>query len=144
MYVYVYSVTSNSETSQIIACQAPLSMEFSRQEYFHWLLCPPPGDLPNPGIECKSPALRVDSLLSEPPGKPCPLQSHIAIGLPRWLRGFPGGIRTCLPMQETQRGGFYPLKKGLATHSSILAQRIHGQRSLAGYSPLGSKRVRHD
>ena len=34
------------------------------------LPCPPPGDLPNPGTESRSPALQVDSLLSEPPGKP--------------------------------------------------------------------------
>ena len=34
------------------------------------LPCPPPGDLPNPGTESMSPALQVDSLLSEPPGKP--------------------------------------------------------------------------
>jgi len=45
-------------------------MEFSRQEYWRGLPCPPPGDLPYPGIETRSPALQVDSLLSEPPGKP--------------------------------------------------------------------------
>ena len=45
-------------------------MEFSRQEYWNGLLCPPPGDLPNPGIKPRSPALQEDSLLSEPPGKP--------------------------------------------------------------------------
>ena len=44
------------------ACQAPLSMGFSRQEYWSGLPCPPPGDLPNPGIELTSPALQVDSL----------------------------------------------------------------------------------
>ena len=38
-------------------CQAPLSMGFSRQEYWHGLPCPPPGDLPNPGIKPVSPAL---------------------------------------------------------------------------------------
>ena len=46
---------------------------FSRQEYWSGLLCPPPGDLPNPGIEPRSlmsPALQADSLPSEPPGKP--------------------------------------------------------------------------
>ena len=43
---------------------------FSRQEYWSGLSCPPPGNLPNPGIELRSPALEVDSLLSEPPGKP--------------------------------------------------------------------------
>ena len=35
----------------IVAHQAPLSMGFSRQEYWSGLLCPPPGDLPNPGME---------------------------------------------------------------------------------------------
>ena len=52
------------------ARQAPLSMGFSRQEYWSGLPCPPPGDLPSPGIEPMSPALLVDSLPSEPPGKP--------------------------------------------------------------------------
>ena len=43
---------------------------FSRQEYWSGLPCPPPRDLPNPGIEPRSPTLQVDSLLSEPPDKP--------------------------------------------------------------------------
>ena len=43
-----------------IDCQAPLSMEFSRQEYWIGLLFPSPGDLSNPGIEPKSPALQAD------------------------------------------------------------------------------------
>ena len=42
---------------------------FSRQEYWRGWPCPPPGDLPNPGIEPRSPALQVDSLPTEPPGK---------------------------------------------------------------------------
>ena len=45
-------------------------MGFYRQEYWSGLPCPPPGDLPNPGIEPRSPALQADSLPSEPPGKP--------------------------------------------------------------------------
>ena len=53
-----------------IAHQAPLSMEFPRQEYYSGLPCPPPGDLPDSGIEPRFPALRADSLLSESPGKP--------------------------------------------------------------------------
>ena len=51
--------------------QAPLSMEFSRQEYWSGLLLPTPGDLPDQGIKLGSfalPALQVNSLLSEPPG----------------------------------------------------------------------------
>ena len=58
------------ETLWTIAHQAPLSMGFSRQEYWSGLPCPPPGDLPDPGIEPMSPALQVDSLPTEPPGKP--------------------------------------------------------------------------
>ena len=50
--------------------QVPLSMRFSGQEYWSGLPCPPPGDLPHPGIEPGSPALRADSLPAEPPGKP--------------------------------------------------------------------------
>jgi len=42
----------------------------SRQEYWSGLPCPPPGDPPNPGIEPRSPILQVNSLPSEPPGKP--------------------------------------------------------------------------
>ena len=45
-----------------VAHQAPLSMGFSRQEYWGGFPCPPPGDLPNPGIEPGSPALQADSL----------------------------------------------------------------------------------
>ena len=52
-----------------IAYQAPLSMGFSRKEYQSGLPCPPPGDLPNPGVEPRSPSWQADSLLSEPPGK---------------------------------------------------------------------------
>ena len=57
-------------TLQTVACLAPLSMGCSRQEYWSGLPCPSPWDLPNQGIEPKSPALQVDSLPSEPPGKP--------------------------------------------------------------------------
>ena len=54
-------------TSRAVAHQAPLSVGFSRQEYWTGLPFPFPGDCPNPGIE--SPTLHADSLLSEPPGK---------------------------------------------------------------------------
>ena len=53
-----------------IAHQAPLSMGFSRQEYWSGLPFPSPGELPDPGIEPRSPALQADALTSEPPGKP--------------------------------------------------------------------------
>ena len=52
-----------------VAHQAPLFMAFSRPEHWSGLPCPPPGDLPNPGTEPRSPVLQVESLASEPPGK---------------------------------------------------------------------------
>ena len=53
-----------------VAHQAPLSMEFPRQEYWSGLLFPSPADLPDPGIKPGSPMLQADTLSSEPPGKP--------------------------------------------------------------------------
>ena len=54
----------------LAAHQAPLSIGFSRQEYWIRSPFPSPGDLPNPGTGLRSPALQADSLPSEPPGKP--------------------------------------------------------------------------
>ena len=53
-----------------VAYQAPPSVGFSRQEYWSRLLFPSSGDLPNPGIEPRSPTLLAEALPSEPPGKP--------------------------------------------------------------------------
>ena len=53
-----------------VAHQTPLSMGFSRQEYWSGLPFPSPGDLPDPGIEPRSPTLQADALTSVPPGKP--------------------------------------------------------------------------
>ena len=53
-----------------VACQAPLFMGFSRQEYWSVLPFPSPGDLPDPGIKPRSPALQADSLPTEISGKP--------------------------------------------------------------------------
>ena len=53
-----------------MACQAPLSMEILQARILSGLPCPPLEDLPNPGIEPRSPALQADSLSSESPGKP--------------------------------------------------------------------------
>ena len=57
-------------TPWTVACQAPLSMRFPRQEYWCGLPFPSPGDLPDPGIEPTSPAPQADSLSRAPPGKP--------------------------------------------------------------------------
>ena len=55
-----------------IACQAPLSMGFSRQEYWSGFPFPSPVDLPDPGIKPRPPTLQADSLLSELMGSPAP------------------------------------------------------------------------
>ena len=54
-------------TPWTVALQDPLSMEFSRQEYWNGLPFPSPGDLPDPEIEPRSPTLEADALTSEPP-----------------------------------------------------------------------------
>ena len=56
-------------TPWTVAHKAPLSMEFSRQEYWSGLPFPSPGDLLSPGIEPRAFALQADALPSEPPGK---------------------------------------------------------------------------
>ena len=66
---------------------------FSRQEYWSGLPCPPPGDLPNPGIQPRSPALQVDSLPSEPPGK----SKNTGVGSLSLLQGI-------FPTQESNQG----------------------------------------
>ena len=57
-------------TPWTVAHQAPPYMEFSRQEYWSGLPFLSPGDLPDPGIEPRSPSLQADALTFEAPGKP--------------------------------------------------------------------------
>ena len=67
-----YSVVSDSASLWTVARQAPLSIEFSRQEYWSALPFPPLGDLPNPGIKPESPTsleLAGRFFTTEPPGK---------------------------------------------------------------------------
>ena len=82
-------------------------MEFSSQEYWSGLLCPSPGDLPDPGIEPGTPALQQDRVSS-------------------WIGGGLGVVESA-PVKETQiqcLGWEDLLEKGMATRSSILAWRI--------------------
>ena len=69
MFFFLY-IESESVTQSCLTLCDPLSMEFSRQEYWIGLQFPSPGDLPDPDIEARSPTLQADSLPSEPPGKP--------------------------------------------------------------------------
>ena len=70
MRVCVLSSVLLFATPWSAACQGHLSTGFPRQEHWSGLPFPPPGDLPDPAIELRSPALQTETLLSEPPGKP--------------------------------------------------------------------------
>ena len=74
-------------TPWTVARQAPPSMEFSRSEYWSGLPFPSPGDLPDPGIEPRSPTFQANTLPSEPPGKPlfklC-VKTDRSSGIPLW------------------------------------------------------------
>ena len=61
---------SDSYNTRTVACQAPLSMGFPRQEYWSGLPFPSPGDFPDPEIEPTSPTLAGGFFTTEPPGKP--------------------------------------------------------------------------
>ena len=74
---------SDSVTPWTLACQAPLSMGILQARILEWLTCPPPGDLPNPGIKPRFPILQVDSLSSEPPKK----SKNIGVGCLMLLQG---------------------------------------------------------
>ena len=137
-------------TPWTVAHQAPLSMNFSRQEYWTGLPCRPPGYLPNPGIKPRFPALQADSLLSEPSGKP---QRTALRGkkrkwvtpnpeLPSW---FSGKESAC----QCRKRRFNlvwedPLEKEMATHSSILAWKISRTEEPGGLRSMGSQRIRQD
>ena len=66
--VFSYSVASEVKVTQSCLTLCDSFCEFSRPEYWSRLPCPSPGDLPNPGIEPRSPALQADSLPAEPQG----------------------------------------------------------------------------
>ena len=69
MYMLNHSLMHDSVTLWTVACHAPLSIGFFRQEYWSGLPFTPPGYLSNPGIEPASLLLQVDSLFTEPLGK---------------------------------------------------------------------------
>ena len=66
-------------TPWTITYQTPLSMGFSKQEYWSGFPFLSPGDLPDPGIKPRSPALQADALPSEPPGKPKNVQITVQL-----------------------------------------------------------------
>ena len=103
--LFSLSVVSDSLTPWTVARQAPLTMGFSKQEHWSGLPSPPPGDLPNSGVEPRSPALQADSLPSEPPGKPIFMYKDKYVWcFPRWHSG-KGHTCQC---RRYKRRGFDP------------------------------------
>ena len=104
-----------------LARQSPLSMGFSRQEYWSGLLFPSLRDLPYPRIEPRSPALQANALTSEPPGN---IYICICFYTVIWASLVAQLVKHLPAMQETPvwfLGWEDPLEKEMATHSSILA-----------------------
>ena len=97
--MYVLSCVLLFVTPGTVALQAPLSMAFSRQEYWSGLPFPSPGDLPNPGIKPVSPALAGKFFTTEPPEKP----KEVYMSL------FNQHINTDLQPQESTLNGLHTL-----------------------------------
>ena len=77
-----------------VAQQAPLPMEFSRQEYWSGFPFPSPGDIPNPGIEPRSPALQTDSLPSESNWE-THILLRIVLNMPQCILVYPSNKINC-------------------------------------------------
>ena len=128
-------------TPGAIACQAPLSMGFSRQEYWPGLPFPSQGYLPDSGIKPRSLALQVDSLPLESSGKSLELWSGMQDVIIR------GDVEVSEGLQDIQvwyLGEKDPLEKERQPTPIFLPRKSNGQRSLEGHSPWDCKRVRYD
>ena len=109
---------SNFETPWTGACQAPLSMGFSRQEDCSGLLFPSPGDHPDPGIEPTSPALADRCFTTEPPGK----SLIVDYSSPNGLRA----IAECVSSVQTVCKGTEHLK--LPVHVKLIHKYFSSQK----------------
>ena len=117
-----------------LACHSPLSMEFSRQEHWSGLPFPSPGDLPDPGIEPRSPALQADPLLSEPS-----MATHSSILRASLVTQL---VKTLPAIQETRvrsLGQGDPLEKKMATYSCVLVWKIPWTEEPGGLESMGSQ-----
>ena len=129
-------------TPWTVARQAPLSMGFPRQDYWSGLPCPPPGHLPDPGMEPESPALAggfsTTNAIREDP-------TEVTLGLyslPWWLSDKESA---CYAKGAVQSLGLEdPLEESTATHSSSLAWKTPWTEEPGGLQSMGLQRVRHD
>ena len=96
-------------TPWTVVYQASPSMGFSRPEYWSGLPFPSPGDLPDPRIEPKSPALQADALPSKPPGKPlmCRLKIRTESVLSHFLKALTGSASVHCELDYTELEHLY-------------------------------------
>ena len=107
------------------------------------LPCPPPGDLPNPGIKPRSLALLTDSLLSEPPGKPWNLLIFVYISLPPSFPSFflSPFFPALLPLYKTRRH-WNQFMSICETHKNSIYKKQRWQRKMKqGRGSLGRKKI---
>ena len=127
-------------TPWTIACQAPLSMEVFRQEYWSGLSCPPTGDLPNPGIESaspESPALQVNSL---------PLSHWVSLLFIYQIRSVALSCPTlCDPMNRSTPGlpVHHQLPEFTQTHVHRVSDAIQPSHPLLSPSPPAPNPSQH-
>ena len=128
-----------------VAHQAPLSMEFSRKEYWSGLPFPSPGDLLNPGIEPESPALAGRFFMVEPPGKPqffCHENPYLQKGLADYGEGRSRSLKRAGTALPGEQGVRFPVSaSGQAKMGHRTRLWTHGKAhhlSEPGLSPLDS------
>ena len=161
-YAQSIKVISNSfAILWTVACQGPLSMGFSKQEFWSGLPFPSAGDLLDPEIEPMSHWQR-DSLLLSHLRRPCMVtctKEHYTVIPKRWLRcpcidmkihpwysqrDAPKDFKIlslyCKKLIDVDIYRSHPVEKEMATRSSILAWRIPWTEGLAGYTPWGLQR----
>ena len=112
-------------------------MGFSRQEYWSGLPFPPPGDLPDPGIEPGSPALWADALTSEPPGKPHNLDNIFLLLL--LLSRF-SHVRLCVTHRRQPTGLPCPWDSpgkntGVGCHFLLQCMKVKSEREVVQSCP---------
>ena len=113
-------------------------MGFSRQEYWHGLPFPSPGDLPDPGIEPTSPALAGGFFITEPPGKFTRSFNHETSRLSSLSSSDTAIWRSLLQLLCCLLPvGLGPWRREWQPTAVFLPRKSHGQRSLVGYSPWG-------
>ena len=143
--VCVHSHTSSLSCAQIfltswtVRYQAPLSMGFSRQEYWSGLPFASPGDLPDPGIEPCYPILQADSLPSEPPGMPIFMyQFHSVQSFSRVL--------LCNPMNRSTPGlpVHHQLPEFTQTYVHRVGDAIQPSHPLSSPSPPALNLSQHE